>query len=162
MPGLCLDTNIVSRIALNGDVLDALRNQTELVIPAPALVEIVRGFELADQNNAAALYDDLVDQFNQFGINFAPFDENAARVAGHLLGRRPIPPSDTRSDKRRKTDRRRAWTFDILIFAVAAATGASVLTLDTRHFRHLAGALDALTPPFVVPPEILSPADLRG
>lgn len=160
MSGLCLDTNIASRIALNNDLLETLRDQKDLLIPAPAMVEIVRGFEQSNPSGAEALYDDLVDQFEEFAIVVAPFDVNAARVAGHLLGRRPLPPPDTRADSRRKTVRRRAWTFDILIFSVAAATGASLLTRDLRHFRHLAAALDALAPPFIAPPEILSPAEV--
>lgn len=162
MSGLCLDTNIASRIATNDNLLETLRDQTDLLIPAPAMVEIVRGFEQSNPSGAEALYDDLIDQFSQFAIRIAPFDEMAARVAGHLLGRRPTAPPDASSNKRSKTDRQRAWVFDILIFAVAASNGASVLTRDLRHFRYLAGVLDALTPPFIAPPEILSPSNVRS
>lgn len=98
MPGLCLDTNIASRIASHGEVLETLGEQFELFLPAPALVEIVRGFERSDPDTAATRYEDLVDQLDEFAVAVAPFDQGAARVAGQLLARRRVAPPDARSD----------------------------------------------------------------
>lgn len=144
------DTTVASRLHPTSDVLEyaieQLRRGNPVRIAAPAVLEIVYGYEraVARDPRFATLRDWFVGKLAGDTFNVVAFDGRAALVAGRLRGVKPYPPPGR--DRRSKTMRQAAWLLDIQIAATAYAAGLDVATENQSDFQRLAALLAQLFP----------------
>lgn len=150
MPALW-DTTLVCSVQPDSEkldfVLDQMAARTPVRVAAPAISEVVYGYQRkADDNRFQQLLDWFTRLVASEAFDVVPLDGRAAVVAGRMRAEAPHAPGASKGDRRSKTMRQASWLLDIQIAATAFAAGLDVATVNRRDFEQLAELLTTLFP----------------